>query len=192
MIRRKPGGFEFGTASKSAIVDSGAEDHAFEHISMFRHLSSDKVILTNAFVDVLSTMSNPSLYLTEHEYDEFGNPGADPILYEIIRSYCPIYNLDPVLQSQKTRTQYLLIGTLDDTNVPYWNASLYFRKLLKGFAKVPATMDGDNATVDTDVNRQYPENNRVFLDLQTDGGHHFSAANRVDVLALENAFILKA
>lgn len=151
----------------------------------------DKVILTNAFVDVLSTMSNPSLYLTEHEYDEFGNPGADPILYEIIRSYCPIYNLDPVVQSQQTRTQYLLIGTLDDTNVPYWNASLYFRKLLKGFAKVPATMDGDNATVDTDVNRQYPENNRVFLDLQTDGGHHFSAANRVDVLALENAFILK-
>ena len=139
----------------------------------------DKVILTNAFVDVFSTMGNESLFLTEHEYDEFGNPSADPIVEERIRSYCPIYNLDPGVQVQQTMTQFLLIGTLDDPNVPYWNAALYFRKLLDGF----------DSTSDIAKGRQ-PKNDRVFLELQTEGGHHFSGTNRIEVLALENAFIL--
>jgi protease II len=147
----------------------------------------DKVVLTNAFVDVFSTMGKESLFLTEHEYDEFGNPNADPIVEARIRSYCPIYNLDPGVQAQQTTTRFLLIGTLDDPNVPYWNASLYFRKLLDGY-KGGNKFNGD-ATSDAAKGGQ-PKNDCVFLELQTEGGHHFSGKNRIDVLALENAFIL--
>jgi len=140
----------------------------------------DKVLLTNAFVDVASTMDTPNLFLTEHEYDEFGNPQTDPIAKEMIQSYCPVYNLQPLVQSKETSTKFLLIGTLDDQNVPYWNASLYFRKLLKGFDTLNNSGIG-----------QEHENDRIFLELQSSGGHHFSGPNRIDVLALENAFILK-
>ena len=147
----------------------------------------DKVILTNAFVDVFSTMGNKNLFLTEHEYDEFGNPSSDPNVEARIRSYCPIYNLDPGVQVQRTMTRFLSIGTLDDRNVPYWNAALYFRKLLDGY-KEGNKFDGD-ATSDIANGRQ-PKNDRVFLELQMEGGHHFSGKKRIEVLALENAFIL--
>ena len=63
--------------------------------------------------------------------------------------------------------------------MPYWNAALYVRKLLDGF----------DSTSDIAKGRQ-PKNDRVFLELQTEGGHHFSGTNRIEVLALENAFIL--
>ena len=149
----------------------------------------DKVILTNAFVDVASTMDRPSLFLTEHEYDEFGNPESDPIAKARIRSYCPMYNLNPMVQSQQTSTRFLLIGTLDDPNVPYWNALLYFRKLLEGFRGEPIV--ARNNTADSEAGVQEFQNDRVFLELQTRGGHYFSGPNRIDVLALENAFILK-
>lgn len=36
-------------------------------------------ILDVPFVDVLSSMSDPSLPLTATEYDEWGNPSADPV-----------------------------------------------------------------------------------------------------------------
>ncbi len=140
----------------------------------------DKVLLTNAFVDVASTMDKPNLFLTEHEYDEFGNPQTDPIAKEMIQSYCPVYNLQPLVQSKQTSTQFLLIGTLDDQNVPYWNATLYFRKLLEGF----------DILNNSETGRDH-RNETIFLELQTSGGHHFSGPNRIEVLALENAFILK-
>ncbi len=151
----------------------------------------DKVILTNAFVDVASTMDKPSLFLTEHEYDEFGNPKDNPITKERILSYCPLYNLQPQVQSKQTSTRFLLIGTLDDPNVPYWNASLYFRKLLGGFKSEGNSAKYINPTNDSEMGQELQENDRIFLELQTSGGHHFSGPNRIDVLALENAFILK-
>ena len=137
----------------------------------------DKVVLTNAFVDVSDTMNKPNLFLTEHEYDEYGNPSADPSVEANIRSYCPIRNLDPQIQARNTQTRFLLIGTLDDPNVPYWNASLYFRKLLEGYYS-----EGRSVCEHKD---------RIFLELQTHGGHHFAGANRIEILALENAFVLK-
>ena len=142
----------------------------------------DKVVLTNAFVDVLSTMNNSNLFLTEHEYDEFGNPSADPKADTTIRSYCPIYNLKPELQ---TSTRFLLIGTLDDPNVPaHRNAILYFKKLVRNIGKESG--GGSNDTTTKNNNYQ-----RVFLEVQSEGGHNFSSKNRIEVIALEDAFILQ-
>jgi len=144
----------------------------------------DKVVLTNAFLDVFSTMKSPHLFLTEHEYDEFGNPTVDPNIDAIIRSYCPIRNLKPNLQSS---TKFLVIGTLDDPNVPYWNSTIYFKKL--------TTMRRND--IDGKVNQDKDNGNRTeiyqraFLELQKEGGHNFSSEHVIEVLALENSFILQ-
>jgi oligopeptidase B len=126
----------------------------------------DKVVFTNAFLDVLATMRNPSLFLTEHEYDEFGNPNNE--IEGIIQSYCPISNLDPEKQVG-TKTKILIISTLDDANVPYWNGTLYFKKL---------------------TSRLENNQRKAFLHLQTVGGHDISGQNRILVWSLENTFLL--
>jgi protease II len=142
----------------------------------------DKVVLTNAFVDVLSTMNNSNLFLTEHEYDEFGNPSADPKVDTTIRSYCPIYNLKPELQ---TSTRFLLIGTLDDPNVPaHRNAILYFKKLVRNIGK-------ESGGSNNEITMENNNHQRVFLEVQSEGGHNFSSKNRIEVIALEDAFILQ-
>lgn len=52
----------------------------------------NSVIAKVPFVDVLSSMTNPSLPLTKHEYDEWGNPQS-PQIYNYIRSYGPLLSL---------------------------------------------------------------------------------------------------
>jgi oligopeptidase B len=37
------------------------------------------MILRVPFVDVLSSMTDPTLPLTVHEYDEWGNPAEEPV-----------------------------------------------------------------------------------------------------------------
>uniref|UniRef100_A0A7S4AN80 Prolyl endopeptidase n=1 Tax=Pseudo-nitzschia australis TaxID=44445 RepID=A0A7S4AN80_9STRA len=156
----------------------------------------DRVVLTNAFVDVFRTMERADLFLTEHEYDEFGNPSNDPVVDAMIRSYCPIFNLDSKIQMEYTKTRFLLIGSLDDPNVPYWNATLYFRKLLEiyhhgGRNPIHFGEEEPSFCKENDDDEETTDGDRVFLELQLEGGHNFSSQNRIEVLALETAFILK-
>jgi oligopeptidase B len=125
----------------------------------------DNVVLTNAFVDVYKTMMNPDLFLTPHEWDEYGNPLEDTGIHDLIRSYCPIYN---VTSSSNPPPRILLIGTLDDENVPFWNATIFAKKLR-------------DCTDDKD---------KVFLHIE-DGGKHHLGGRRLHVAALELAFIIQ-
>lgn len=67
------------------------------------------------FVDVLTTMLDPSLPLTVTEYDEWGNPTDDPAAYATISSYAPYENVGaldypPILAEtslQDTRVLYV-------------------------------------------------------------------------------------
>jgi oligopeptidase B len=125
----------------------------------------DKVVLTNAFLDVYTTMMNPGLFLTPHEWDEYGNPLEDSHIQELIQSYCPISN---VASSTNSYSRVLLIGTVDDENVPFWNAAIFAKKL-----------------------RDRMENeDRIFLHIEDSGGHHFRS-RRLQVAALELAFIIQ-
>src|SRR5690606_34011802 len=45
------------------------------------------------FVDVLTSTRDSSLPLTVMEYEEWGNPEADPEAYERIRAYAPYENV---------------------------------------------------------------------------------------------------
>lgn len=123
----------------------------------------DNVILTNAFLDVYQTLKNPDLYLTQHEWDEFGSPLHSEDSNALIQSYCPIANLKFMPECPNA----LIIGTVDDENVPFWNAVIYAKTLRE------CIHDKD----------------RVHLHLET-GGHHLME-RRIHVSALEMAFIIQ-
>jgi len=123
----------------------------------------DKAVLTNAFLDVYAAMNNPSLHLTEHEWDEYGNPIEDESARKAIAEYCPVKNA----AYRANLPRVLLIGALDDAQVPFWN-SVIFGKKLRGEAE---------------------ESSTVSIYVEAEGGHHLGD-NRMRVAALEAAFIL--
>lgn len=47
------------------------------------------------FVDVLTTISDPSIPLTTIEWEEWGNPLASREYYDYIKSYSPVDNVTP-------------------------------------------------------------------------------------------------
>jgi oligopeptidase B len=62
---------------------------ANEHGGLFGGLVADV-----PFVDTLTTMLDATLPLTVTEYDEWGNPSADPEVYDYIAGYAPYDNVD--------------------------------------------------------------------------------------------------
>lgn len=126
------------------------------------------VSLTNAFMDVMGTMSDPTLYLTEHEWDEFGNPIDDVEAKASISSYCPFTNV-----KRQSYPPMLLVGAVDDESVPYYHALAFGQKIR------------DHGTDD----ESYRENNEVFINIEKDGGHHLHG-RILQVAALEIAHIL--
>jgi oligopeptidase B len=96
------------------------------------------------FVDVLNTLLDPSLPLTEASFSEFGNPGASWTDFQNIRRYSPYDNVraqayPPMLVSQ----------SLNDARVPYWEAAKWVAKL----------------------RRLKTDNNPIILYVRRQGGH---------------------
>jgi oligopeptidase B len=75
------------------------------------------------FVDVVSTMLDATLPLTTQEYIEWGNPNVEKD-YKVIRAYSPYDNL-----SAKAYPAMLVEASLNDSQVPYWEAAKYVAKL---------------------------------------------------------------
>jgi oligopeptidase B len=76
------------------------------------------------FVDVLNTLLDSSLPLTEASFSEFGNPSVSRADFQNIRRYSPYDNVHaqaypPMLVSQ----------SLNDARVPYWEAAKWVAKL---------------------------------------------------------------
>ncbi len=67
-----------------------------------------------AFVDVVSTMLDPTIPLTVIEWEEWGNP-ADPEFYAYMKSYSPYDNVEA-----KDYPAILATAGLNDPRVPYW------------------------------------------------------------------------
>jgi len=81
------------------------------------------VIASVPFVDVLNTMSDPSLPLTVTEYDEWGNPGEEEY-YNYIRSYCPYSNVEA-----KEYPHIMVTAGLNDPRVSYAEPAKWTAKL---------------------------------------------------------------
>jgi oligopeptidase B len=81
------------------------------------------VIAKVAFVDVVSTMSDPTIPLTALEYDEWGNPD-NVEFYKYMMSYSPYDNI------RATDYPHILITTgLNDPRVAYWEPAKFAAKL---------------------------------------------------------------
>ncbi|CAB9497823.1 Prolyl endopeptidase-like [Seminavis robusta] len=120
------------------------------------------VVLISCFLDVKKTMENDQLFLTEHEYDEFGNPTADPEAAEAISSYCPVSN---ALNGKEEHTaRFLIAGTFDDHQVPFYNSLIYGKKL-RAKSRVKS---------------------RVHIHIEHHGGHYLQP----QIAALQAAFLL--
>ena len=84
-----------------------------------------RVILSQVpFVDVVTTMLDPSIPLTTNEYDEWGNPEASAESYAYMLSYSPYDNL----KAQEYPAMYVGTG-LWDSQVQYWEPAKYVARL---------------------------------------------------------------
>jgi oligopeptidase B len=108
---------------------------------------------------VLNTMSDPTLPLTTSEYIEWGNPHKKDE-YDYIKSYSPYDNL-----AAKNYPGILLLTSLNDSQVPYWEPTKYAARL---------------RTLKTD-------HNPLLLKINLDAGHG-GASGRYDQVK-EEAFM---
>lgn len=81
------------------------------------------VVAQVPFVDVINTMSDPSIPLTTLEYDQWGNPDNREY-FDYIMSYSPYDNV------RSTEYPHILITTgLNDPRVAYWEPAKFAAKL---------------------------------------------------------------
>ncbi|MHB1487165.1 MAG: S9 family peptidase [Acidimicrobiales bacterium] len=76
------------------------------------------------FVDCLTTILDESLPLTVIEWEEWGNPGADPEMYDYIKAYSPYDNVAP-----RPYPTMLVTAGLNDPRVSYWEPAKWVAKL---------------------------------------------------------------
>ncbi|MBL8056271.1 MAG: S9 family peptidase [Anaerolineales bacterium] len=122
------------------------------------------VVARVPFVDVVNSMSDPSIPLTVIEWEEWGNP-ADPVFFDYMLSYSPYDNVQA-----RAYPAMLVTAGLNDPRVAYWEPA-------KFVAKLRALKTDDQ---------------RLLLKVNLGAGHGGSSG-RYDFLketALEYAFIL--
>lgn len=123
------------------------------------------VIAGVPFVDVLNTMLRDDLPLTPPEWQEWGNPLEDPVVFDRLAGYSPYDNV-----TAQHYPPVLVIAGLTDPRVTYWEP-------LKWIAKLRATKTGGDP---------------VLLQMHMGAGHA-GASGRFESLAdtaLEFAFAL--
>lgn len=122
------------------------------------------VIAAVPFVDVLTTMSDPTIPLTTNEYDEWGNPAVKE-QYDYMKTYSPYDNVE-----KKAYPNMLVTTGLHDSQVQYFEPAKWVAKLRE----------------------MKTDNNKLLLYTNMDAGHG-GASGRFKVLkdrAREYAFFL--
>lgn len=117
------------------------------------------------FVDVLTTMCDPSIPLTTGEWEEWGNPNEYKF-FDYMKSYSPMDNV-----TQQDYPHLFIHAGLNDPRVAYWEPTKWAAKLRM------------NKT----------DSNDVLLKMEMDSGH-FSASDRYKYwkeMALQQAFVIK-
>jgi oligopeptidase B len=76
------------------------------------------------FVDVINTMSDPTLPLTPPEWPEWGNPIEDPEAYDTIAEYSPYDNIEAI-----DYPHVLATAGLTDPRVTYWEPAKWTARL---------------------------------------------------------------
>lgn len=76
------------------------------------------------FVDVMNTMIDDTLPLTTEEWVEWGNPRDDKKAWDYMYQYSPYDQI-----AAKAYPNMLVEASLNDSQVPYWEASKYVAKM---------------------------------------------------------------
>ena len=82
------------------------------------------VVAEVPFVDCLTTILDDSLPLTVTEWEEWGNPVADPDVYAYMRGYSPYDNVSPAAYPA-----ILATAGLNDPRVSYWEPAKWVQAL---------------------------------------------------------------
>jgi oligopeptidase B len=117
---------EIGWTSPARTVARGASAGGLL-IGAVANLASDRfgaMVAEVPFVDCLTTILDETLPLTVIEWDEWGNPGADAEVYEVMKSYSPYDNVRPV-----PYPAMLVTAGLEDPRVGYWEPTKWVQKV---------------------------------------------------------------
>lgn len=123
------------------------------------------VICKVPFLDVVTSMSDPSIPLTTLEYDQWGNPEESKEAFEYMLSYSPYDNIKEV-----EYPHILLTTGYNDPRVAYWEPAKFLARL-----------------------RAQKRGNRLALLYTNFSAGHAGASGRYDYLkesALEFAFLI--
>jgi oligopeptidase B len=156
----------FTTLDKLAAMGVSAGGLLMGAIMTIRPELFKAIVAKVPFVDVITTMLDPSLPLVKLEYDEWGNPTHEDF-YHYMKSYSPYDNV-----AAKAYPHLLVTAGLNDPRVSYFEPA-------KWVAKLRATKTNQNV---------------VLLKTNLEAGHGGSSG-RYDYLreiALEYAFVLTA
>ncbi|MDQ3570573.1 MAG: S9 family peptidase [Actinomycetota bacterium] len=82
------------------------------------------VVAEVPFVDVVTTISDETLPLTVLEWEEWGNPKADPEVYAYMKSYSPYDNVE----GGDYPAMFVTAG-LNDPRVSYWEPAKWAQRL---------------------------------------------------------------
>lgn len=80
--------------------------------------------MESPFVDVFNVLSDPNLPLTEHEYDEIGNPNT-AFGKHLVHAVCPLSGL----QAQQVYPSMLICTGEFDHQVPFQGIMKYVKKM---------------------------------------------------------------
>jgi oligopeptidase B len=155
---------QYAAPKRVAILGGSAGGLLMGAVMNMRPELFTSVIAAVPFVDVLNTMSDPSLPLTVTEYEEWGNP-QDPKYFDYLASYSPYDNIE-----EKQYPNLLVTAGLNDPRVSYWEPAKWVAK-----------------------QRRLKHQNRILLLKTNMGAGHGGDSGRFDQLkevAMEYAFAI--
>ena len=155
---------KYAAPKRVAILGGSAGGLLMGAVMNMRPELFTSVIAAVPFVDVLNTMSDPSLPLTVTEYEEWGNP-QDPKYFDCMASYSPYDNIE-----EKQYPNLLVTAGLNDPRVSYWEPAKWVAK-----------------------QRRLKHQNRILLLKTNMGAGHGGDSGRFDQLkevAMEYAFAI--
>ena len=155
---------QYAAPKRVAILGGSAGGLLMGAVMNMRPELFTSVIAAVPFVDVLNTMSDPSLPLTVTEYEEWGKP-QDPKYFDYMASYSPYDNIE-----EKQYPNLLVTAGLNDQHVSYWEPAKWVAK-----------------------QRRLKHQNRILLLKTNMGAGHGGDSGRFDQLkevAMEYAFAI--
>lgn len=114
----------FTSPEKLAIIGSSAGGLLVGASMIMRPDLFKAIICKVPFLDVVTSMSDPTIPLTTLEYDQWGNPDESKEVFDYMLSYSPYDNI------QEVEYPHILLTTgYNDPRVAYWEPAKFLARL---------------------------------------------------------------